>query len=135
MIRSLLNTAILVLLLIGNNTVFANMLEMTDDQLAAITATGFSVNKNPTGAIGFSFDELTQGGVPVSGTGTLEIVEAKESVDIGQLSLSDNAQQHLQSLINVNSVNSPVQVLLNLNVNINSVVESIAQSNQGSITR
>lgn len=136
MIRSLISSmSLFVLLLSVNNAALANMLEMTDEQLATITATGFSVDKSPAGVIGFSFDELTQGNVPVSGTGTLEIVESKGSSNVGQLSLSDNAQQNLQSLINVNSVNSAVQVLLNLNVNINSVVESIDQSNQGSIAR
>ncbi|AHK80806.1 hypothetical protein M911_15825 [Ectothiorhodospira haloalkaliphila] len=45
------------------------------------------------------------------------------------LILGDNAQQNLSSLININAVNSPVNVLLNLNVNIDSVVGQMQQIN------
>ena len=49
--------------------------------------------------------------------------------NIGTLSLNGNAQQNLTSLVNINAVNSSINVLLNLNVNINSTVGSILQSN------
>jgi hypothetical protein len=48
---------------------------------------------------------------------------------MGTLTLSGNAQQNLNSIININAVNSKVNVLLNLNVNINSTVGSVLQSN------
>ena len=48
----------------------------------------------------------------------------------GSLQLMDNAQSNLRSLININAVNSPVQVLLNLNVNINSTIGNLSQSNR-----
>lgn len=47
----------------------------------------------------------------------------------GTLSLQDGAQNNLRSLINVNAVNSPVNVLLNLNININSQVGVLEQLN------
>ena len=52
----------------------------------------------------------------------------------GSLIIQDGAQSNLRSLININAVNSPVQVLLNLNVNINSSVGLLEQFNiQGSL--
>lgn len=45
------------------------------------------------------------------------------------LQLTDNAQSNLRSLINVNAVNSPVQVLLNLNINIHSNIGAVNQLN------
>jgi hypothetical protein len=50
-------------------------------------------------------------------------------VTIGYLALSDNAQSGLQSLVNINAVNSAVNVLLNLNVSIDSSVGAINQMN------
>lgn len=45
------------------------------------------------------------------------------------LLLMDNAQSNLRSLINVNAVNSPVQIMLNLNINVNSSIGNINQLN------
>ena len=47
----------------------------------------------------------------------------------GTLTLNGGAQQNLTSLVNINAVNSNVNVLLNLNVNINSTVGTITQTN------
>lgn len=47
----------------------------------------------------------------------------------GSLTIQDGAQSNLQSLININAVNSPVNVLLNLNININSQVGVLEQLN------
>jgi len=47
----------------------------------------------------------------------------------GTLQLMDNAQSNLRSFINVNAVNSPVQILLNLNININSTIGNMNQIN------
>jgi len=54
---------------------------------------------------------------------------ATAGTSIGTLTLNGNAQQNLSSLININAVNSKINVLLNLNVNINSTVGTIIQSN------
>jgi hypothetical protein len=45
------------------------------------------------------------------------------------LQLFDNAQSNLRSLININAVNSPINVLLNLNINVNSNIDKIIQLN------
>jgi hypothetical protein len=45
------------------------------------------------------------------------------------LSLNGGAQQNLSSLVNINAVNSNINVLLNLNVNLNSTVGTVSQSN------
>ncbi len=47
----------------------------------------------------------------------------------GSLIIRDGAQSHLNSLININAVNAPVEVLLNLNVIIESRIGSIKQNN------
>ena len=47
------------------------------------------------------------------------------------LSLSGQAQQNLNSLVNITSINSTISVLLNLNVNINSTVGTVNQGNTG----
>ena len=48
---------------------------------------------------------------------------------MGSLTLNGQAQQSLSYLVNINAVNSNIQVLLNLNVNISSTVGSVMQSN------
>lgn len=47
----------------------------------------------------------------------------------GSLTIQDSAQSNLRSLININAVNSPINVLLNLNININSQVGVLEQLN------
>ncbi len=58
------------------------------------------------------------------------------SVDnsINSLSLSDHAQQNLTSFVNILAVHSAVQVLLNVNVAINSDIGSVTQGNAGTQT-
>jgi hypothetical protein len=48
---------------------------------------------------------------------------------MGSLTLDGAAQQNLSSLVNINAVNSRINVLLNLNVNMNSTVGTVTQSN------
>ena len=49
--------------------------------------------------------------------------------ETSSLLLMGNAQSNLQSFININAVNSPIQVLLNLNINVNSTIGNINQLN------
>ena len=58
-----------------------------------------------------------------------ELLEAELPPSAAILILRDNAQGNLRSLINVNAVNSLIQVLVNLNININSTVGSVQQIN------
>jgi len=59
------------------------------------------------------------------------ITSSSTTTNTGSINLSDTAQQNLTSLVNINAVNSNVNVLLNLNVNINSTVGTLTQSNMG----
>jgi hypothetical protein len=77
-----------------------------------------------------------QGSVPtknglVMGAGTLGVLTGPltTTTNQGTLTLNGGAQQNLTSLVNINAVNSNVNVLLNLNVNINSTVGTITQTN------
>ncbi|MDD9304524.1 MAG: hypothetical protein HUK40_20145 [Desulfobacter sp.] len=49
--------------------------------------------------------------------------------NMGSLNITDNAQQNLSSLININAVNSPVNVLLNLNITLDSTIGTLVQQN------
>jgi hypothetical protein len=51
---------------------------------------------------------------------------------VNTINLSGNAQQNLTSFVNILAVNSAVQVLLNINVSINSDIGSVTQGNTGS---
>lgn len=58
------------------------------------------------------------------------VVVPMSSVDhTANLSLMDNAQSNLRSLININAVSSPIQVLLNLNINVHSTIDRVIQVN------
>ncbi|HEX7158361.1 MAG TPA: hypothetical protein VF214_05085 [Edaphobacter sp.] len=77
------------------------------------------------GVIQFQGQVPTTNGL-VSGAGTMAFVQ---NTTTGTINLSDNAQQNLNSLVNITAVNSSINVLLNLNVNINSTVGTVTQSN------
>lgn len=101
--------------------------ELSDQALSAVTAG----SADPTIE---SAEVLTR--IPFRYTGRKGEVDGEVFVlpmaDIrnqGTLKLMDNAQSNLRSLINVNAVNSPVQVLLNLNININSTIGNVNQLN------
>lgn len=110
---------------------------MSNDDLETVTGTGISVETTPTGKVDFAFDAETKDGIPISGTGTLEVLKKEEAVnastDTSTLSLNDSAQENLRALVNVNAVNSAIQVLLNLNVNINSIVGEVNQASQAQL--
>jgi hypothetical protein len=62
--------------------------------------------------------------------GEVIVIPMSSYSQASQLQLMDNAQSNLQSLININAVNSPVQILLNLNINVNSSIGNINQLNR-----
>ncbi|MDH5571654.1 MAG: hypothetical protein OEY89_07810 [Gammaproteobacteria bacterium] len=71
-------------------------------------------------------DHITSKGTHIAVDGDVQWQTTTQNYN---LILSDNAQQNLNSLININAVNSPVNVLLNLNINIDSAIGSIQQYN------
>jgi hypothetical protein len=104
---------------------------LDDSTLDQVTAAGVIARVSPAGVINFSGEVPTANGL-VSGAGSLVIQAPGSSTSTtttGSLNLSGNAQQNLSSLININAVNSTINVLLNLNININSTVGTILQSN------
>lgn len=70
--------------------------------------------------------KMTQRGTAIDATGSFEVLNPQT---LNMLMLSDQAQQNLSALININSAGAPVNVLLNLNVNVNSEVGSLQQFN------
>ena len=104
---------------------------LDDSMLDRVTAAGVTTRVLPGGVINFTGEVPTVNGL-VSGIGSLVVQPASSSTTsttTGTVNLGGNAQQNLSSLININAVNSTINVLLNLNVNINSTVGTILQSN------
>lgn len=97
--------------------------KMTDLKLNTITAGGVAP-ANALIRIPFNYS---------SGKGTVDgeviVLPMNAISQQSSLQLMDNAQSNLRSLININAVNSPVQVLLNLNININSTIGNVNQLN------
>lgn len=104
---------------------------LSDAALAKVTAAGPGVSATVTnGVVNFQGSDLTNNGL-VTAAGTLAVLSgpAVSTTNVGTLSLSGSAQQNLSSVININAVNSTISVLLNLNVNLNSTVGTVMQSN------
>jgi len=80
------------------------------------------------GVVKFQGQTPTPNGL-VSSSGSLALQAVPLSSTTGTLSINGNAQQNLSSLVNINAVNSKINVLLNLNVNINSTVGTLSQAN------
>jgi hypothetical protein len=100
---------------------------LSDLKLNAITAGNTSTDQ-------ISADSLMRiplhySGKNASVDGELIVIPLYNSYEASSLQLSDNAQSNLRSLININAVNSPIQVLLNLNINVNSNIQQIKQLN------
>jgi hypothetical protein len=103
---------------------------LSDAAMDRVTAGGITAGLSD-GVIKFQGSVPTKNGL-VTGAGTLAVLTgplAGTTQNQGTLSLNGQAQQNLTSLVNINAVNSNVNVLLNLNVNINSTVGTITQTN------
>ncbi len=106
----------------------SKMKPMSDGAMDHVTAAGLTADVS-NGAVNFQGQTQTPNGL-VTATGSLGLQAGPTSgTTLGTLSLSGNAQQNLSSLINLNAVNSKINVLLNLNVNINSTVAKLVQAN------
>jgi hypothetical protein len=101
---------------------------LSDAALDQVTAGSVSAGVSD-GVVRFAGQTPTANGL-VSSTGSLALQSSPiASSTMGTLSLNGNAQQNLSSLVNINAVNSKINVLLNLNININSTVSTLTQSN------
>ena len=95
------------------------------DQITAGSVTAGLSN----GVVKFAGSVPTPNGL-VTGAGTMAILTGPlTGTNIGSLTLNGDAQQNLSSLVNINAVNSNVNVLLNLTVNMNSTIGTLTQSN------
>ena len=107
----------------AQNRVQTKARPLSDAALDEVTA---GISK---GVVHFQGQAQTANGL-VSSTGSLGIQNGPiGGLTNGTLSLNGSAQQNLSSLVNINAVNSKINVLLNLNVNINSTVGTLTQSN------
>lgn len=62
--------------------------------------------------------------------GTLSLTgQPLPDLPTGLLVIDNGAQNNLRALVNINAVNSEVNVLLNLNISINSVIDEVRQIN------
>jgi hypothetical protein len=102
---------------------------LNDAAMDRVTAGGMTAGLSD-GVVKFQGSVPTKNGL-VTGAGTMAILTGPltSSTNQGTLTLNGGAQQNLTSLVNINAVNSNVNVLLNLNVNINSTVGTITQTN------
>ena len=101
---------------------------LSDAALDKVTAGTISAGVSG-GVVKFQGQTPTPNGL-VSSSGSLAVQSSPlNGSTLGTLSLNGSAQQNLSSLVNINAVNSKVNVLLNLNVNINSTVGTLTQSN------
>ena len=102
--------------------------KLTDEQLDKVSA-GSTVPQSSNVVTGFSFEGQAGESHTVKGNGTIMVTEGDLPKLSPTLLLQGNAQQNLRSLINIVAVNSRVQVLVNLNININSTVGTLHQAN------
>lgn len=106
---------------------------LSDAGLDRVTAAGAGATVSAgiaNGVVNFQGSVPTKNGL-VAAAGTLAVLTGPltSTTNMGTLSLNGSAQQNLSSLVNINAVNSDINVLLNLNVNINSTVGTVMQSN------
>lgn len=100
---------------------------LTDRQLNAVTAGSIDQAYESEEALTRIPFNYTSGRGQIDGE--VLVLPMANYNNLGTLHLTDNAQSNLRSLINVNAVNSPVQILLNLNINVNSTIGNINQLN------
>jgi len=110
---------------------------LDDAELASVQGLGIQLSNTSDGMTRFTFQHEGANSKKIEGSGDLSVVKQSALTDPSllinnnnSLILRDNAQNNLSSIVNVNAVNSAVQVLLNLNININSQVGSMVQGNK-----
>ena len=100
---------------------------LTDEQLDAITA---GADDTTLEEVTVQAARMTATGKRVTVDGTVGLQHLPNTIDdAASLLLRDSAQSNLQALINMNAVNSVVNVLVNLNINIDSQVGELHQIN------
>lgn len=123
-------TAILLLALMGIWQPAWAMKELSEAELDQVTAgTSVAIESHDGETLHFEFHRDNGRDLAIDGDGTIALQESPLPSTVSALILNDNAQSNLQALVNVNAVNSLLQVLINLNVNVNSTVGEVRQIN------
>lgn len=120
---------LLSLLVSGWSSQAAAFTELSDAQLDAVTAGTATAGIEDDMLRSFDFSKSTRSGRTFDGHGSVSVKNEINQNTLGILQITDSAQSNLRSLVNINAVNSPVQVLLNLNINVNSKVGTMHQLN------
>jgi len=102
---------------------------LSDAELDVITAGAADETRE---LLEFNVKHETASGRRVEVDGAID-VERVRTIESAALLLQDSAQSNLQSLININAVQSAVNVLVNLNITIDSHVGEIHQVNLSSM--
>ncbi len=96
---------------------------LADEELAEISV-------GSQAPVSLHYARTTRAGTQVAAEGSFGVIDAaSQGVGNSVLWLGDGAQGQLNSLINVNAVNSEVNVLLNLNISIDSQIGTLNQQN------
>lgn len=120
-------TVLIVLLACASPHAFAEPGQPLDDfALDGITA-GSAADSGSLEVMTFNVVRTTHSGRVVTADGSLSLPGAN------QLLLSGGAQSGLSSMININAVNSAINVLLNLNITVDSRIDAINQTNIGGL--
>jgi hypothetical protein len=124
-------TVILLLALMGIWQPGWAMKELSEGELDQVTAgTSVAIESRDGETLRFQFHRDNGRDLVIDGDGTIALQESPLPSTVSTLILNDNAQSNLQALVNVNAVNSLLQVLINLNVNVNSTVGEVHQINR-----
>src|SRR5262249_30246789 len=99
---------------------------LDDRQLDAVTA-GADTGETDE-LLKFNAKHQTASGHTIAVDGSVDLDKVR-TINAGSLQLQDSAQSNLRSLVNINAVQSQVNVLLNLNIMIDSHVGDLRQIN------
>ena len=100
---------------------------LDDDQLNQVTAGNAILDYDSSDAL--TRIPLLYSSKKVDVDGEVIVLPMQTHHNTASLQLMDNAQSNLRSLININAVDSPIQVLLNLNINVQSTIDRVIQLN------
>jgi hypothetical protein len=126
--KRLLFTGTIAMLLLGGLTPAWGLKELTDGQMESLTAGANVTTQMTDGVLNFQFQK-ENGRRHIDGEGSIAMTQETLPGPSSTLIVRDNAQGNLRALVNLNAINSDIDVLINLNVNINSTVGTVRQIN------
>ena len=118
----------LAVLWVPGSVMSAERFQLSDTQLDGITA-GSAGSADTGELLIFDVVRRTQSGRTIAADGSLKIIDSLDGLAASNMLVLDRAQNNLHSIININAVNSVVNVLLNLNISIDSHIGNLNQTN------